>query len=392
MVENSLRQTPGSWTNTLPPLKPRVLILTAGYGEGHNTAARCLAAAFTHLRPDWTIEVCDPYAVCYGGFNDFVRRAYITAINKTPRLWQMVYWMMDKTPLVPWTQWMSAKMERWLARKLREEKPAIVCSTFPAYNFTLSRIFGGKRPHPFVQATIVTDSISINSLWIRAWSDVYYVPNADTARVVLEMGLSPTSVEGLGFPVQLAFALPERRVEPPPLSAGRFKVLYILNSGKAHAPQQVRRLLENPAIDLTLAVGRDEKLKARLQTITAGHEDRVTYIGWTDQMPQLLMSHHVLITKAGGATVQEALAAGCPLLLNQVVPGQEEGNWFLIRDNDWGALEPDPDALARVLEVAMANGGAGLARWRARILEHHQPDAALRIAEDLIQRACLSEH
>jgi processive 1,2-diacylglycerol beta-glucosyltransferase len=370
-------------------VKPRILILTAGYGEGHNTAARCLAAAFSHLRPDLEVEVCDPYAVCYGSFNDFVRRTYISAINKTPRLWQMIYWLMDKTPLVPWSQWTSIKMERWLAAKLGTEKPVVVCSTFPAYNFTLSRIFGNKPGRPFVQATIVTDSISINSLWIRGKSDVYYVPNADTARIVVEKGLPASAVEGLGFPVQLAFALPERRVQPPPLGEGRFKVLYILNSGKAHAPQQVRRLLQNPAIDLTLAVGRDEKLKSQLQAITAAHADRVNYIGWTDQMPQLLMSHHAVITKAGGATVQESLAAGCPLLLNQVVPGQEEGNWFLVRDNDWGTLQTDPDEMARVLEAAMENGGAGLKRWRDRILQHHQPDAALRIAEDLIQRAKL---
>lgn len=370
-------------------LNPRVLILTAGYGEGHNTAARCLAEAFRHLRPDLETEVVDPYGVCYGKTNDFVRRAYITAINKTPRLWRMVYWLMDKTPLVTSLQWTSAKMERWLADKLEREKPAVVCSTFPAYNFTLARIFRRGRTFPFVQGTIVTDSISINSLWIKGRSDVYYVPNADTARVVVEKGLPRGSVESLGFPVQLAFALPERRVEPPPLEAGRVRVLYILNSGKARAPQQVRCLLRNPAIDLTLAVGRDEKLRAQLEEITAAQSDRVTFVGWTDQMPQLLMSHHVLITKAGGATVQEALAAGCPLLLNQVVPGQEEGNWFLIRDNDWGALEGDPEKLAAVLEAALENGGAGLKRWRERILQHHQPDAALRIARDLIQRAGL---
>jgi len=29
-------------------------------------------------------------------------------------------------------------------------------------------------------------------------------------------------------------------------------------------------------------------------------------------MPQLLMSHHLVIGKAGGAMVQEAIAAGCP--------------------------------------------------------------------------------
>ncbi|MDX6766388.1 MAG: glycosyltransferase [Candidatus Methylacidiphilales bacterium] len=370
-------------------MSARILILTAGYGEGHNTAARCLAAGFTHLRPDLQVEVCDPYAVCYGSFNDFIRRLYISAINRTPNLWRCIYWLMDRTPLVPSTQWLAARMERWLAAKLERERPSVICSTFPAYNFTLARIHGDARPYPYVQGTVVTDSISINSLWTKGRSDVYYVPNDDTARVVVDKGLPPSAVAAAGFPVQLALALPEHRLEPPPLDAGRTKVLYILNSGKAHAPQIVRRLLEFSSIDLTLAVGRDEKLRDKLSRLTRGQESRVQFIGWTDQMPQLMMTHHVVITKAGGATVQEALAAGCPLILNQVVPGQEEGNWFLVRDHDCGTLQPDPDELVRALGAALENGGAGLKRWRANILQRHRPDAALRIAEDLIRRAGL---
>lgn len=368
-------------------MRPRVLILTAGYGEGHNTAARCLAAAFQHLRPDLTVEVVDPYAVCYGSFNDFVRRAYITAINKTPRLWQAIYWTLDRTPLVQWLQWTLAKMERWLAQKLEEERPAIICATYPSYNFTLARIHERHRPFPYVQGTVITDSISINSLWIKGPSDVYYVPNEATARAVIAQGLGPKSVLPLGFPVQLDFALPERRLTPPPLEDSRVKVLYLLNSGKTHAAEVVQGLLDNPALDLTLAVGRDTRLREKLQALTRGHEQRVQCIGWTDQMPQLMMTHHLLITKAGGATVQEALAAGIPLLLNQVVPGQEEGNWFLVRDHGCGDWVPEPAALVRRINAVLADGAAELKRWRENLRALHRPDAALRIAEDLLSRA-----
>ncbi len=49
-------------------------------------------------------------------------------------------------------------------------------------------------------------------------------------------------------------------------------------------------------------------------------------IGWTDRIPTLLQTHHCVISKAGGAAVQEAMAARCPLLIDYIVPGQEEGN------------------------------------------------------------------
>lgn len=370
-------------------MTPKVLILTAGFGEGHNTAARCLAAGFRHLRPDLHVEVADPYAACYGAFNDFVRRAYITAINKTPRLWQLIYLLLDRTPLVPSTQWLVAKMHRWIAAKIHHDRPTIICSTFPAFNFALARLFPPTSPRPFLQATIITDSISINSLWTRGPSDAYYVPNDATARAVIAQGLPPDHVHPLGFPVHLDFALPDRRLSPPPLTDGRIKVLYILNSGKSHAAEIVLGLLRHPALDLTLAVGRDTKLRARLESLTRAHSSRVTFIGWTDQMPRLMMTHHLLITKAGGATVQEALAAGLPLLLNQVVPGQEEGNWFLVRDHHCGDLATDPAELLRRIDALLADNAAELLRWRDNLRHLHRPDAALTIASHLLQRAQL---
>ena len=56
------------------------------------------------------------------------------------------------------------------------------------------------------------------------------------------------------------------------------------------------------------------------------------------ELPQLLRSSHLLISKAGGAITQEAIAAGCPIIVNQIVPGQEEGNARLIADNAAGTV------------------------------------------------------
>jgi len=64
-------------------------------------------------------------------------------------------------------------------------------------------------------------------------------------------------------------------------------------------------------VHLTVTVGRDPDLRTKLIERTRKHADRVRVLGWTNQMPELLMSHHLVIGKAGGATVQEAIAARC---------------------------------------------------------------------------------
>ncbi len=60
-------------------------------------------------------------------------------------------------------------------------------------------------------------------------------------------------------------------------------------------------------IQLTVTVGRNEKLGRAIERASAGHN--VDIYGWTDEMPRLLCENHVLIGKAGGATVQETIAA-----------------------------------------------------------------------------------
>ena len=69
-------------------MQKKILVFTAGFGEGHNTAARNIRDAIEHVGgADVHVEVLDLFDECYGKLNDFFRSAYITAINKSPKLW-----------------------------------------------------------------------------------------------------------------------------------------------------------------------------------------------------------------------------------------------------------------------------------------------------------------
>ena len=61
-------------------------------------------------------------------------------------------------------------------------------------------------------------------------------------------------------------------------------------------------------------------------------------VEWSDDLPRLLRTNHLVISIAGGATVQEAMAAGCPLIVNHIIPGQEEGNARFIVESNSGSL------------------------------------------------------
>ncbi|MCU0597334.1 MAG: glycosyltransferase, partial [Desulfobacterota bacterium] len=48
--------------------------------------------------------------------------------------------------------------------------------------------------------------------------------------------------------------------------------------------------------------------------------------GFVDFMDELMAVSDLLITKPGGITVSESLAAGLPMILIEPIPGQEEAN------------------------------------------------------------------
>jgi UDP-N-acetylglucosamine:LPS N-acetylglucosamine transferase len=364
-----------------------ILIFTAGFGEGHNTAARNLRDALLYESDgDVEVEVLDLYDIAYGRTNDFARRLYLTVINKAPRLWNLLYKLLDRPGLFEATLFLQNKLKQVLEQTLTAKNPSAICCTYPGYNYLIEQLVAEGMEKNFFHATMVTDSISINSIWHRAASDAFIVPNEATAEVMAQKGVPRAKLHSFGFPVQLDFALPERRLQLEDPANGEAKVLYIINSGKDIAPALVKQLLAVSGIKLTVTIGRDDKLRERIGQLIAGDESRVEIIGWTNQIPQLLMTHHLVITKAGGATTQEAVAAECPVIFSQMIPGQEEGNWELLRRADAGYLVMDHRKIPGVVAEIFHDRAKRWCELRANLHKISQPQSALTAARFLLQQ------
>jgi processive 1,2-diacylglycerol beta-glucosyltransferase len=67
--------------------------------------------------------------------------------------------------------------------------------------------------------------------------------------------------------------------------------------------------------------------------------------------------------------------------VSQIVPGQEEGNYELIRRNDAGALAETPEAIVTTLERLFADDARLWRHWRANLRRLAQPAAARTVAD-----------
>ncbi len=351
----------------------RVLILTAGFGEGHNTAARNLGEALRRTgRAE--AEVADIFALTYGRLNEVARKAYLATINHAPQVWEKIYQLLDTKGSMEPNLIALRQMRPKLRELLGRFQPDLIASTYPFYSYLLEKIYaaGGHPRLPVV--TVVTDSISINSVWYRCPSSFYVVPNEDTARIMAQAGVPAAAIRADGFPVSARLNVPVRRL--PPGDEGGRKVLLMINFARRESTGLVEKIVALPGIDLTVTVGRDAELRAAVERVAERTGRPIEVHGWTDQLPDLMLSHHVLISKAGGATVQEAIAARLPMLAGQVVPGQEEGNVRLLLDHDCGALTETPDAICAKLRALFGNDAKLWHQWSDNLVALSRPGAA----------------
>lgn len=362
----------------------KVLILTASFGDGHNAAARSVCEALKlHEGQQIDARVIDLFEVAYGPLNTAMKAFYRAVVRHAPKVWARMFRMFDDRA----TFARQVKGARFLHRAMRrlvlEEKPDAIVSTYPIYSHVLDLLFPNTAQRGFRVFTVVTDSISVCSAWYRAYSDAFIVPNQLTADVLIKNGVTTERVHDLGFPVNPAFTKPPKF--DPPIGKTAPRVLYVINTGKAVVDETLEQLLQlNKTCRLTITTGRDSGLRNKLTERLKHFRSRVDVIGWTDQMPAMLMSHHLLIAKAGGAIVQEAIAANCPMIINQVIPGQEEGNAFLIQSLDAGTIVA-PHEVPQWVQRVFENDAQMWGDWRSNLEAASHPDSSLRIARFILQ-------
>jgi processive 1,2-diacylglycerol beta-glucosyltransferase len=356
-----------------------LLILTAGFGEGHNAAARNLREAIGVAAPHANVAVSDVFQDAYGWINRVVQKGYLSVINRFPFLWQKAFELLDQTRIVEQHIGIYVAAARRVSRLIAELKPSIIVSTYPGCNHLVDFVYRRRLKRPFQTVTIITDSLTINSVWHRGHSDYFLVANHASANVLFKARIPEQKIRVFGFPVPRIFTtLNGSRPASP--ADGRWRILYVINSQRYMAPEIVRRLLLLDEVRLTVTTGRDDDLARRLCAISKEVGRSADLFGWTSKMPHLMAENHLVISKAGGATVQETLAAKTPMIITQIVPGQEEGNARLILDNRAGALATTPQDISDTAQKAFANGAREWIVWQQAASSLSRPTAADDIA------------
>lgn len=361
-----------------------ILILTAGYGEGHNAAARGLKEGFD-LLGEMRAEVLDLFAPAFGNFYQRSRGDYLKIVNHSPNLWATIYSALDRFPYTSNALQLLWPLKRELTDALRKYQPEAVVSVYPVYGHLMPACARAAQLQTLKNFVLITDSITVNSIWHKCAADAFLVPNEDTSNLMRSVGVSPERLHVSGFPVSVKYAA-QGEARPAPGDGVLPRILYMINGQPGRALPLVEKLLREGEFELTVTAGKDEGLAIALTELAEYVGKPLNVLGWVNNMPQLLRRNHLLIGKAGGAAVQEALAAETPMLMTQILPGQEEGNARLLIQNGCGTHCPTNEAVVSVVNQLFARGAQGWHQMHRHVCALSRPDAAFTTARWIAQQ------
>lgn len=356
----------------------RLLVLTAGFGDGHNTAARNVALALAQVT-EGRAECRVHDAIARG--NPLAARllqgGYQFAITTLPAVWRAIYRRTERLDVThPPVEIFNGILD-WLEAEMTRFRPEAIVSTYPLYASLVRRI------DAFIPVyTVITDSITVHRSWTTTPSTLHFVSDPRSKQVAEGFGLQPASVRVTGFPVSPEF------MRHPVIERRRLRrLLWFVGTGGGHVLKSLRSLLAAlpDSVSFTLLLGRHaSRLRAPVERELArrGGRRRVRVLAWCDDVPGLLREHDCVLTKAGGATTHECFAAAIPMAINYVVPGQEEGNAQLALESGGALRIHHADETGPLLRSLMESGDFG--RLAHCMAGHATRDGAVAIAAAII--------
>lgn len=365
---------------------PRVLILTASIGEGHERPARILAQELKRQCPGVRVEVVDFLDVV----SAFARRIVIGGSRFDSewgnRLYDFEYRLIAEFRV---THRLAGALIGGLAegpahRTVSAASPDVVVSTYPAATEALGRLKAKGRLDLPVVATI-TDLAALR-YWAHPSVDLHLITHPEAADEV--RSVAPASrvecVQGLSDP---AFYDRRDRLEARlELGLPATGPLITVSGGGWGVGDLIGATEESLRVEGASVVclgGRNESVRAQLEG-RFGSDPRVAVLGFTEQMPDLLAASDVLVHSTAGGTVLEAIMIGCPIVsygwgrghvrvnneaylregLAEVAGTREELHWALQRcmgmerSCNLERFAAMPSAAAAVLELARGSGRA----------------------------------
>ena len=305
----------------------KVLLFSCSTGGGHNSAAAALAQELEARNVE--SRTYDALQFLPKSTADLISHGHDFAYRYAPKIYGAGYRREEKHPSSLFYE-QSIRGIGPLYEELIDQAPdAVICvHLFPAMMMTELRCSYGVRIPTYFVATDFTCSPGVGDLQV----DGLCIPHRDLIPEFVTAGLPQERLFPTGIPVGQQFLHPESREEARralnlPVD-GHILTLACgsMGAGPLRTTAQKVAELMGPEDLLVTICGSNHRMYQQMQSDFFRPVDRVRVLGYTHEMFRYMYASDLLLTKAGGLTTAEAVAAGTPLLYLNAVPGCESHN------------------------------------------------------------------
>lgn len=298
-----------------------VLILTAKCGMGHYIASMALKQELEN--EDVQVEVIDFFEVIFPTIHKIIYGIFNFLVSKCSSIYNFFYKFSANTNFIPFKKIIKKGIEEIIEQK----NINIVISTFPVCSKYISayKKINNKNLKLY---TCITD-IEVNKEWITNETDTYFVASKKTKKQLINNGILENKIKIVGIPVRKEFK--KRKI------IKNKNEIIIMGGGLGLIPNMkkiLKNLVKNENIHITLMTGKNRKLFKKYYN----RFDNMTVIGYTNEVYKYVEKAELIITKAGGITLFEAIHTETPMYILYPFLSQEIGNAKFIEKNNIGKV------------------------------------------------------
>ncbi len=365
-------------------IQKRVCILTLGVGSGHLRASEAVQRALYDGNDPIEVKVVDGLDSARRWFHWLYVDPYWWALRNAPWLWRKVFERRQrKLHRATAPDWVFRRGCREALRQIKNYAPHLVIVT----EIGAAEIAALGRREGWFNAPIlaVQTDFQTEPPWVQSEIDAYCVASEEARGQLIGWGVLPNRVLLCGIPVDPAFALPfdkNELMQALGLDARR-PVVLVMGGGMGPAPlDSVVSSLElcGAPMQVLAVAGHDRYLRHRLELLRGRVAMDLHLFGWTENVPELMAVSDLLITKPGGLTTAEALAAGLPMILTSPIPGPEDRHVRYLRQKGVALHAETLNDIPRLASRLLSSPGE-LREIRRLAREWSRPDAAHAIAQ-----------
>jgi 1,2-diacylglycerol 3-beta-galactosyltransferase len=315
-------------------------------------------------------------------------------VRDTPELYKLGYDASDAAiPSAILESALTVFLYEAMRDAIKKHQPDVILTTYPLYQSALEAVFVINDTHvPLL--TAITDLVTVHKLWFDDRVDLCLVPTESVKKLALENGIPESKISVTGIPIKPDYSKISTGKEALRTKLGwdtKLTTFLLVTSKRFTKTDKHIQVLNHfgAPIQLVIVTGNDEELLEKLQQ--AEWHIPVKIYPFIDNMPEVMKASDIIITKAGGLIVSESLASGLPMILFDVIPGQETGNADYVIKNDAGTLIETQMQLLETLAHLTSNHGE---LWKSQADNARRlgiPDSAYKTA-DLIWQVVSRGH